>query len=59
MKREYFGMLFILSFVAVFFVMIYFLGEEKMTNYLSKFIVIWILVAYYIGQYSMKFPKAF
>ncbi len=59
MKREYFGMLFMLSFVAIFFIMVYLLGEETMTNYLSKFIVIWILVAYYIGQYSMKFPKAF
>ena len=58
MKREYFGMLFILTFVALIFITEYFIGE-KVYDYLSKFIVVWIMVAFQAGQYSMRFPKAF
>jgi energy-coupling factor transporter transmembrane protein EcfT len=58
MKREYFGMLFIIVFVLLVFLAEYLIGEE-VWNYLSQYIVIWILVAFYAGQYSMKFPKAF
>ena len=59
MKREYFGMLFILVFVLLIFLAEYLFGEEKIEHYLSVFIVIWVLLGFYVGQYSMRFPKAF
>ncbi|WP_395043772.1 hypothetical protein [Flavobacterium sp.] len=59
MKREYFGMLFIVFFVASIFIGIYFLGDEKVEHYISTFIVVWVLLGYYVGQYSMRFPKGF
>ncbi len=58
MKREYFGMLFILGFVLLIFLAEYFIGE-KVYDYLSKFIVVWLMIAFQVGQYSMRFPKAF
>ena len=58
MKREYFGMLFFLIFVCSIFVVEYFIGE-KVYDYLSKFIIVWLMIAYQIGQYSMRFPKVF
>jgi hypothetical protein len=59
MKREYFGMLFILVFVLLIFLAEYLFGEEKIEHYLYTFIIIWVLLGFYIGQYSMRFPKAF
>lgn len=59
MKREYFGMLFMIAFLALYFVADYFLGEEVVSNYLSLYIVIWLMIAFSAGQYSMKFPRAF
>ena len=59
MKREYFGMLFIIFFVSSTFTADYFFGDEQVTNYLSKSIAIWVLAGFYAGQYSMRFPKAF
>lgn len=59
MKREYFGMLFMISFVALIFVAEYFFGDEKVMDNLARFIVVWILMGFQVGQYSMRFPKAF
>ena len=59
MKREYFNMLFIIGFAALILSAYLFFGEEKVEHILSRFIVIWILIGYYAGQYSMRFPKAF
>ncbi|WP_396179400.1 hypothetical protein [Flavobacterium sp.] len=59
MKREYFGMLFLLLSVALILMAYYLFSEEIVTAYLSRFVIIWLLVAFYAGQYSMKFPKAF
>lgn len=59
MKREYFGMLFILVFVLLIFLAEYLFGEEKVEHYLYAFIVVWVFAAFQIGQYSMRFPKAF
>ncbi|NBU80836.1 MAG: hypothetical protein EBS55_04225 [Flavobacteriaceae bacterium] len=59
MKREYFGMLFIIAFVASIFIAEEFFGEEKVTHWLSSFIVVWVLMFIYAGQYSMRFQKAF
>ena len=59
MKREYFGMLFIIAFVALIFIAATILGDEVVFDNLSRYIVIWVLIGFYVGQYSMKFPKAF
>lgn len=59
MKREYFGMLFIICFVALIFVAEYIFGHEKVMDNLARFIVVWILIGFQVGQYSMRFPKAF
>lgn len=59
MKREYFGMLFLVAFVGLYFLAQAFLTEEEVKYYVSRSLVIWILIAFYCGQYSMKFPKAF
>ena len=59
MKREYFGMLFIILFVVLLFLGDYFLGEEKVKTILSSYIVFFVLFGFYLGQYSMRFPKAF
>lgn len=50
-----------LFIVVVFFSILgaeYFFGE-KVYDYLSKFIIAWIMLAFGVGQYSMRFPKAF
>ncbi|WP_293893822.1 hypothetical protein [Flavobacterium sp.] len=59
MKREYFNMLFIIGFAVLILFAFQFFDEEKVEHVLSRFIVIWILIGFYAGQYSMRFPKAF
>jgi len=59
MKRELFAALFLMVFVGLYFLAVVILSEEEVMYYLSRFIVVWLLLAFYIGQYSMKFPKAF
>ena len=59
MKREFFGMLFLIAFVALYFLAESYLGEEAVMLYLSRFIVVWLFAAFQIGQYSMRFPKGF
>ena len=59
MKREYFGMLFILAFFCSILGAEYFFGEAKVTNWLSSFIIVWVILGFNVGQYSMRFPKAF
>ncbi len=59
MKREYVGMLSMLAFVAVFFIAGYFFGEEVVMDNLARYIVVWLVLFYFIGQYSMRFPKRF
>ena len=58
MKREYLGMLFFIVFTCLILTADYFFGE-KVYDYLSKYIIVWIMLAYGVGQYSMRFPKAF
>ena len=57
MKREYFGMLFIVASVALIFGFGFIFGQEIVFAHISRYIVIWLLIAFYAGQYSMKFPK--
>lgn len=59
MKREFFGMLFIVLFVALSTLAEYLFGEELVMDKLRTYIVIWVLLGFFVGQYSMKFPKAF
>ena len=59
MKREYFAMIFMITSVALIFLADYIFGDEIVYEYLSKFIVVWIIIGFSAGQYSMKFPKAF
>lgn len=53
MTQRYFGMLFILLFVAIYIGLSYFVSAQKLSN----FIVIWVLCGFYAGQYSTKYPK--
>ena len=59
MKREYFGMLFMVVILALILIAYYFFEEAIVSDYMSKFIIIWIIIGYNAGQYAMKFPKAF
>ena len=59
MKREYVGFIFLLTTVIVLIVASYVFEQTKIDDIVTKFIVIWLLIAYYVGQYSMKFPKRF
>ena len=58
MKREYFGMLFIILFGGIVIIAEQFIGE-KVFDYVGKFIIVWLMIAYQVGQYSMRFPKRF
>uniref|UniRef100_UPI004049DC6C hypothetical protein n=1 Tax=Flavobacterium sp. TaxID=239 RepID=UPI004049DC6C len=59
MKREYIGMIFLLVTVIILIGGSYIFEQTKIDNLVNKFIIIWLLLAYQIGQYSMKFPKKF
>ncbi len=37
----------------------YIFEQTKIDDVVNKFIIIWLLIAYNVGQYSMKFPKRF
>jgi hypothetical protein len=58
MKREYFGILFIIIITSIILLSDYIFGEAFWRN-IDRYIIIVILIAFYAGQYSMKFPKAF
>mgnify|MGYP003609070114 CR=1 FL=1 len=59
MKREYFGMLIILVFVLLIFLIDYLFGKGVVEKYLFGFSPVLILLIFRAGQYSMRFPKAF
>ncbi len=59
MKREYFTALFLLVSVVLILTLNYIFGNEVVTEKMYRFIVIWLLAAFLLGQYSSKFPKAF
>ena len=59
MKREYFGMLFIVIITAFLITADYIFEEKIVADLVNRYVIIWILAAFYIGQYSMKYPKAF
>ena len=45
--------------IALLFMAEHFATLTVLKENLYRFIVIWILIAVYAGQYSMRFPKAF
>ena len=59
MKREYIGILFMFSVLAIILIAYYFFEEQTVMDTISRYIIVWILVGFSVGQYSMKFPKAF
>jgi hypothetical protein len=59
MKREYIGMIFMVVSVAIIFISGAIFDQEIVSAIISRYIVIWLLIAFYAGQYSMKFPKKF
>jgi hypothetical protein len=59
MKREYFTALFLFISVVLILTADYIFGSEIVVEKIHRFIVIWILLAFFLGQYSTKFPKAF
>ena len=59
MKREYIGLIFILATVIILIGASYIFEQTDIDAIVNKFIIIWLLIAYSVGQYSMKFPKKF
>jgi len=57
MKRHYFAGIFIALSVAAIFISDYFFGQEFVKENTYRFIVIWLLIAFYAGQFSTRFPK--
>lgn len=52
-------MIFMVSAVALIFITGAIFGHEIVFANISRYIVIWLLIAFYVGQYSMKFPKKY
>jgi len=59
MKREYFTALFMVISVVLVLTAGYLFGDEVVAEKLHHFIIVWLIIAYSLGQYSTKFPKAF
>lgn len=59
MKREYIGMIFLLLTLIILIGATYIFEQTKIDDIVTKFIIVWLFIAYLIGQYSMKFPKKF
>jgi hypothetical protein len=59
MKREFIAMIFMVVSITVILIAASIFGEEVVFDTISRYIVVWLLVAFYVGQYSMKFPKKF
>ena len=59
MKREYVGMIFLISTIIILIGGSYIIEQTKIDEFVNKFIIVWLFIAYLIGQYSMKFPKKF
>jgi len=53
MTQGKFRLLFILLFGCIYLGLTYLISEEK----LSHVMIIWALLSFSLGQYSMRFPK--
>jgi hypothetical protein len=59
MKREYFIALYLILIFVIIYVLGFLLEKEMFWYNLNRFIIVWILISVYVGQYSMRFPKKF
>lgn len=59
MKREYFTFIFLALTVVSILIAKYFISYDLLKENVLRFMVIWVLVAFLVGQYSMRFQKAF
>ena len=59
MKREYFGMLVMLVIVVIILLSGYLFEQFIVKDILNRYIIIWFVLVFYLGQYSMRFPKQF
>lgn len=57
MKREFVFAIGLIGFVLTLIGSSYIFGEEKVTSFVRGYIVILFMTTFYLGQYSMKFPK--
>ncbi|GAB3718746.1 hypothetical protein [Flavobacterium koreense] len=57
MKRYYFAAIFISLSVVIIFLFDYFFGQDFVKENTYRFIVVWLVIAFYAGQFSTRFPK--
>lgn len=57
MQREYFTGIFITISAALILGSRYIFEVEQVENIINSFIIVWLMIAFYFGQYSTKFPK--
>ena len=53
MTQRYFAIIFIITTGVLLLSLNYFLGEEKVTYWSARLLIIWVL----LGFYSSKYPK--
>ena len=57
MKKYYFAAIFISLSVVIIFLFDYFFGQDFVKENTYRFIVVWLVIAFYAGQFSTRFPK--
>ncbi len=57
MKRYSFAAIFISLSVGIIFLFDYLFGQDFVKENTYRFIVIWLVIAFYAGQFSTRFPK--
>lgn len=57
MKREHFTGIFITISAILILGSRHLLEVEQVENIINNFIIVWLMIAFYLGQYSTKFPK--
>ena len=57
MKRYSFAAIFISLSVGIIFLFDYLLGQDFVKENTYRFIVVWLVIAFYAGQFSTRFPK--
>ena len=57
MKRYTFAAIFISLSVGIIFLFDYLFGQDFVKENTYRFIVVWLVIAFYAGQFSTRFPK--
>lgn len=57
MKRYAFAAIFISLSVGIIFLFDYLFGQDFVKENTYRFIVVWLVIAFYAGQFSTRFPK--